>query len=40
MKEVGSVHSVTHNNDDKRTLADFRFMIGDYLDIAVVSGTK
>lgn len=40
MKEVGTVHSVVHQVDDKRTLSDFRFMIGDYLDIAVVPQTK
>lgn len=40
MKEVGAVHSVTHHPDDKRTLSDFRFMIGDYLDIAVVPSGK
>lgn len=40
MREVGSVHSVVNSPEDRRTLSDFRFMIGDYLDIAVITSGR
>jgi len=36
LKEVGSTHALRRGPDDEKTLRDFHFQTGDFIDVAII----